>query len=114
MTLDFNALRGMNPQDMIRSLESMRQQVERQLAAFETERDRIAAITVTCTDPEGRVTVTIGHDGYLTDLAIAPEIAAPGYRMLGPVIIATLNEARAQLEERLNEIRLHWGATGGA
>jgi DNA-binding protein YbaB len=104
VNFDFNALRGMEPEEMIRRLEAMQAQAEQQLAAFEALKERVDAITVTCTDPEGRVTVTVGSDGYISDLAFDPAVSRQGYRSLGPVVIATLAQARVELEQRLNEV----------
>ncbi|HEX2144458.1 MAG TPA: YbaB/EbfC family nucleoid-associated protein, partial [Glycomyces sp.] len=74
MTFDFGALGNMNPEEMIQRLESMRAQAQQQLAAFEAMKEQIAAITVSRTDPEGMVTVTVGSDGYISDLAIDPSV----------------------------------------
>lgn len=103
MNFDFDALRGMNPEDMLRRLESMKEQAEQQLAAFEAMKEQIAAITVTRSDPDGLVTLSVGTDGYITDLAIDPSLPGQQYRRLGSVIIATLEEARAELQQKLIE-----------
>lgn len=106
MSFDFNALRGMSdPEDMIRHLEGLRAQAEQQLASLEGVRNAIAAIEITCSDPEGLVTVTVGSDGYLRALTIAQEVTRRQYRLLGPAVIAALEEARRQLEEALQQVR---------
>ncbi|GAB3995020.1 hypothetical protein GCM10029992_11130 [Glycomyces albus] len=104
MTFDFNALRDMrDPHDMIRHLEGMRAQAQEQLAQMQERRDALAAMSVTRTDPDGMVTITVGSDGNLRELFIAPHVTRQQYRRLGPVIIATLADARDELREQLSE-----------
>jgi DNA-binding protein YbaB len=102
MSFDFDALKHLKPEDMIPRLEAMQAQAAQQLAAFEAMKEQITAITVTRTDPEGMVTVTLGSDGYITDLVLDPSLHGQQYRRLGSVIVATLAEARAELQEKLN------------
>lgn len=103
MSFDFDSLKHMRPEDMIVRLEAMKAQAEQQLAAFEAMKEQITAITVTRTDAEGMVTLTVGSDGYITDLVIDPAVHGQQYRRLGSAIVATLAEARAELQQKLNE-----------
>lgn len=105
MAFDFNSLRGMDPEEMIQSLEAMKAQAEEQLAGFEALKAQLDAISVTCTDPEGRVSVTVGSGGDITELEIAPWVSPQGYRALGPAIIATLAQARDELAQQVEELR---------
>lgn len=106
MTLDFNALRAMgDPRDMIAHLEGLKTQAEERLAQLEEARTAIADLTVTATDDDGAATVTIGRDGYITELVISQWVSRSQYRFLGAAILDALSNARRELEERLQEIR---------
>jgi DNA-binding protein YbaB len=106
MTFDFDALRSMrDPHDMITHLEGLRTQAEQQIAQLQQAKDAVAAITVTCSDPNGLVEVTIGSDANLRSLVIAPHVARQQYHALGRAIVAALGQAREELQEKLNEVR---------
>jgi DNA-binding protein YbaB len=79
----------------------MRIETEQNIAQLEQARAAIALVEATAVDPEGTVTVTVGHDGYLKALAINPAVGPQGYRRLGPAIIAALAAAREQLTEQM-------------
>lgn len=99
---DPSALGGTDdPQALLRRLEGMRVETEQKLAQFEQTRAAIATIEATAADPEGTVTVTVGHDGYLKALEINASVGPQGYRRLGPAILAALAAAREELTEQM-------------
>jgi len=99
---DARALGGHDdPHALLRRLEAMRVETEQRIAQLEQTRAAITTVEATAADPEGTVTVTVGHDGYMKALEISASVGPQGYRRLGPAILAALAAAREELAEQM-------------
>jgi DNA-binding protein YbaB len=73
---------------------------ERAAAAQELS-DRVAGLTVSASDRDRSITVTVNGSGGLTDLRLAPEAARLGMGRLADEILRTMRQAQATLAERV-------------
>ncbi|MFG3342498.1 YbaB/EbfC family nucleoid-associated protein [Glycomyces sp. NPDC048151] len=99
---DASALGGIaDPRELLQRLDAMRADTEQRLAQLEQARAAVMTVEATASDPDGTVTVTVGHNGYLKSLEINASVGRQGYRRLGPAILAALAAAREQLTEQM-------------
>ena len=82
-----------------------------QAAAAQAMSDEVSRLSVTASDPDRLVTVTVDGSGTMTGLYLAPEAARSGTDRLALEILRTMRRAQAQLAERVAEIA---GRTVGA
>lgn len=73
-------------------------------AAAQALSDRVARLTVSASDRDESITVTVNGSGVLTDLRLAPEAARLGMQRLGDEILRTMRRAQARLAEHVSDL----------
>ncbi|WP_250034261.1 YbaB/EbfC family nucleoid-associated protein [Paractinoplanes maris] len=78
--------------------------VSEQAAAAQSLSDQVSRLTVTASDPEHHVTVTVDGSGGVTDLRLEQQAAHFGMTELADVILRTMRAAQVRLTRRVAEI----------
>jgi DNA-binding protein YbaB len=73
-------------------------------AAAQSLSDRVAALSVSATDWEGTITVTVNGSGAMTDLRLTQDAARLDMDQLAAEILRTMRRAQSSLAERVSGI----------
>ncbi len=95
---------------MSATMDQLEARLARQLDALQSANERLAAITVTETSPDGEVTATVSGTGALTDLAFSDGVRRLKGSALSTLVVATAQVAcqkalarRARIMQDFNE-----------
>jgi DNA-binding protein YbaB len=88
-------------EDWIRSWSAS---ISERAAAAQSLADQVARLTVSASDPDRTITVTVNGSGGMTDLRLAPDAGGRDMERLADDIMRTMRRAQAALAERVAAI----------
>jgi DNA-binding protein YbaB len=93
-----NPFDGLDPDAVLRRLQAQAEDLESKASRLRAE---LATTTASASSPDGAVTVTLSSAGALEDIVFSTAVAEHEPSALGPLVMATVRDARQAVDEKL-------------
>ncbi|OLF15095.1 YbaB/EbfC family nucleoid-associated protein [Actinophytocola xanthii] len=90
--------------DAVRMVDDWERDANEKAARFQTMAERVEQITITESVADGAVSVTVGHNGIPTDVAMTDGVRQMAPHDIAANVMAAMRKAQSRYPERLAEI----------